>query len=1092
MAAAGKRVVTLGSKGSSLTPSSVFDVANGFARVTIDSSALSRRSHSSTSSNSAAAKFPFTVPSYFTLEEARASLILLVNKLLLSSSSSPAAAQLLEILERGVGIWEYTLNDVASCDLPQLDFSVAAIDGVSAILDHRSSALASIADALAALSCEALRADVSSFNLMDSGDGSSAKDAVAVAADFKVFFNGSKLVNTGKKLLHLSMAEIPSVHGNFREVSRLLHSKTRVQLNSGFRAGSAKDMSTALSSLAMSLLNLGDISVRRSNLLLAESISDTIIRARLVEMLPAECQSAGTLEELHMSSQAALRKKDYFLFLHSIYELLDVVRKIVSCEGLIAFVALEGSEIFSQTIQGVNGNVDKAMGGECVKADKKSEKKKKVVLGKGSVALVQFIKDRLLGGAAKADLEKCTQDFLVFLDPRGSGFNDLIVKVKEIVESNESRRLPKLPKGTRDFAKEQMAVREKAFSIIVEVFKRHGAMALDTPAFELRETLMGKYGEDSKLIYDLADQGGELCSLRYDLTVPFARYVAMNGLTSFKRYQIAKVYRRDNPSKGRYREFYQCDFDIAGQFEKMGPDFEVIKILTELLDELDIGDYEVKLNHRKLLDGMLAICGVPQEKFRTICSSIDKLDKQTFEQVKKEMVEEKGLAEETADKIGTFVKHRGSPVELLSQLKKEGSEFLTNSDAKLALNELDTLFNALVKAKCVDKVAFDLSLARGLDYYTGVIFEAVFKGATQVGSIAAGGRYDNLIGMFGTKQVPAVGISLGIERVFAIMEQLQKDKDQEIRATETQVLVSILGDDLSLGAELVSELWAAKLKAEFSVNKRVVKHIDRARGARIPYVIIVGDQELSRGIVKLKDVTAANECEVPRGEIVAELRRRVKLPRNYEKALEIIDKHLMFWPKLLVHKTKQRLTKMTQMRIRMRKLALKTREKIMTVPTKEKKREARREEKAEKAAVLEKSIEKELIERLKQGVYNDIYNYPVNEFNSILDQEVGKSAVSEDEEEPEIEYVEGYEDLEEELEDIEDFGGFDLGEDDDNDEMDGADDDDDDEQNVLKKGRKSRGRKLEKEERDPKSRKKVKVHVEVEHEDEPERQTAML
>ncbi|GER51555.1 histidine--tRNA ligase [Striga asiatica] len=1007
MAAAGKRVVTLGSKGSSLTPSSVFDVANGFARVTIDSSALSRRSSSSTSSNSAAAKFPFTVPSYFSLEEARASLILLLNKLLLSSSSSSAAAQLLEILERGVCISEYTLNDVASGDLPQLDYSVAAIDGVSAILDHRSSALASIADAFAALSCEALRADVSSFNLMDSGDGSSAKDAVAVAADFKVFFNGSKLVNTGKKLSDLSMAEIPSVHGNFREVSRLLHSKTRVQLNSGFRAGSAKDMSTALSSLAMSLLNLGDISVRRSNLL-AESISDTIIRARLVEMLPAECRSAGTLEALHMSSQAALRKKDYFLFLHNIYELLDVGRKIVSCEGLIAFVALEGSEIFSQTIQRDNGNVDKAMGGECVKADKKNEKKKKVVLGKGSIALVQFIKDRLLGGAAKADLEKCTQEFLALLDPRGSGFNDLIVKVKEIVESNESRRLPKLPKGTRDFAKEQMAVREKAFSIIVEVFKRHGAMALDTPAFELRETLMGKYGEDSKLIYDLADQ--------------------------------------------------------------------------------------VKLNHRKLLDGMLAICGVPQEKFRTICSSIDKLDKQTFEQVKKEMVEEKGLAEETADKIGTLVKHRGSPVELLSQLRKEGSEILTNSDAEVALNELDTLFKALVKAKCVDKVTFDLSLARGLDYYTGVIFEAVFKGATQVGSIAAGGRYDNLIGMFGTKQVPAVGISLGIERVFAIMEQLQKDKDQEIRATETQVLVSILGDDLSLGAELVSELWAAKLKAEFSVNKRVIKHIDRARGARIPYMVIVGDQELSKGIVKLKDVTAANECEVPRGEIVAELKRRlsdtietgifcrnpynvtgicnrsscplansryatirehegvfylymktierahmpnklwerVKLPRNYEKALEIIDKHLMFWPKLLVHKTKQRLTKMTQMRIRMRKLALKTREKIMTVPTKEKKREARREEKAEKAAVLEKSIEKELIERLKQGVYNDIYNYPVNEFNNILDQEVGKSAISEDEEEPEIEYVEGYEDLEEELEDIEDFGGFDLGEDDNN------------------------------------------------------------
>lgn len=443
------------------------------------------------------------------------------------------------------------------------------------------------------------------------------------------------------------------------------------------------------------------------------------------------------------------------------------------------------------------------------------------------------------------------------------------------MESNESRRLPKLPKGTRDFAKEQMAVREKAFSIITEVFKRHGAMALDTPVFEMRETLMGKYGEDSKLIYDLADQGGELCSLRYDLTVPFARYVAMNGLTSFKRHQIAKVYRRDNPSKGRYREFYQCDFDIAGQYERMGPDFEVVKILTELLNELDIGDYEIKLNHRLLLDGMLEICGVPSEKFRTICSSIDKLDKQSFEQIKKEMVEEKGLSFETADRIGTFVKERGSPLVLLSKLRQEGSLFLENSSAKLALDDLEILFQALEKSKCIDKVVFDLSLARGLDYYTGVIFEAVFKGATQVGSIAAGGRYDNLIGMFGTKQVPAVGVSLGIERVFTIMEQIQKERNQIIRATETQVLVGLLGDKLPLAAELVSELWNAKVKAEYMVHKKVMKLIDRARESKIPWMVIVGERELNEGIVKLKNIDTTQEEVISRSNFVEEIQRRL-------------------------------------------------------------------------------------------------------------------------------------------------------------------------------------------------------------------------
>lgn len=219
---------------------------------------------------------------------------------------------------------------------------------------------------------------------------------------------------------------------------------------------------------------------------------------------------------------------------------------------------------------------------------------------------------------------------------------------------------------------------------------------------------------------------------------------------------------------------------------------------------------------------------------------------------------------------------------------------------------------------------------------------------------------------------------------------------------------------------------------------------------------------------------------------------RVKLPRNYEKALETIDKHLMYWPKLLVHKTKQRLTKMTQMRIRMRKLTLKTREKIMTTPRKEKKREARREEKAEKAAVLEKNIEKELLERLKKGVYGDIYNYPVDKYNEILDKEVVKDTVSdyEEEEEPMIEYVEGYEELEEE--DMEDFGGFTFREaemDDDADEM-----DDDIEETLLverNKGRKDSARKLDKEHGE-KLKKKAKVLVEVEHEDTRERLRAVL
>ncbi|GJW81694.1 histidine--tRNA ligase, cytoplasmic [Tanacetum coccineum] len=237
-----------------------------------------------------------------------------------------------------------------------------------------------------------------------------------------------------------------------------------------------------------------------------------------------------------------------------------------------------------------------------------------------------------------------------FISLEGNASFDLLLqKVKEVVASNESRRLPK---GTRDFSKEQI-VREKAFSIITNVFKRHSAMSLDTPVCELRETLTGKYEEDSKLIYDLAYQ---LCFMLYDLTVPFARYVAMKGLASFKRYHIRKVYRRDKPSKGRYIEFYQCDFDIAGD-ESIGANYEVVKVLTELLDELNIGDYEIRLNHRKLID------------------------------VKR------------------------APVGIIQELKKEGSPFLTSDSSKQALNDLDKLFQALDGTRCVHKVVFDLSSA---------------------------------------------------------------------------------------------------------------------------------------------------------------------------------------------------------------------------------------------------------------------------------------------------------------------------------------------------------------------------------------------
>ncbi|XP_004290239.1 PREDICTED: histidine--tRNA ligase [Fragaria vesca subsp. vesca] len=875
---AGLPVIRIGGKGSSLSSSAVYAVANALAHVTIDSSALDKLA--SSSSSAAANLKPHRLLSLPSVEESRASHVVLLAKLL--SLSGIRTVLPLRIAD--------ALNSNSSQDLETLDLTdeealaldklrdSSALYGVISLLDHQSAALSTVSDAVAALSCEALKADVAGFNSVDAGDGLASKEVIGVASDLKVLLNGSKLVG---KVEVEAVSEIPKVHASLREQVKSVHAKTREELNSGAKIGkggsrSASSETTALLALASALFRLGVYSFRRAKLDL-EAVGSESVRLRLVELFEKQCRSGESLKSGYkLVQELALEdEENYLKFAHAVNVLMELVWKIVTWEAIAVFVALEGAELTGKGQQSgeANGEVN-------VKAGKKGEKKKKAVLGKGTTVMVQLIKDKLQGvGGNAADssemLENWVKELLSFFNPKSSEFDGLLNKVKEIVESNETRRLPKLPKGTRDFAKEQMTIRKKAFSIIENVFERHGATALDTPVFELRDTLMGKYGEDSKLIYDLADQGGELSSLRYDLTVPFARYVAMNGITSFKRYQIAKVYRRDNPSKGRYREFYQCDFDIAGQSEKMGPDFEAVYVLTELLDELNIGDYEVKLNHRKLLDGMLEICGVPPEKFRTICSSIDKLDKQSFEQIKKEMVEEKGLSCDTADKIGAFVKERGHPLELLSKLKQEGSKFLENSSSIDALNDLEILFKCLEKSQCIGKVVFDLSLARGLDYYTGVIYEAVFKGGAQMGSIAAGGRYDNLIGMFGTKQVPAVGVSLGIERVFAIMEQIHKDQNQTTRATKTEVLVSILGDDIELAAELSGELWRGKIQAEFLANKRVTKHFDRAKDSKIPWMIIVGEKEQNEGVVRLKNIAAGEEIVIQRSDIVEELKKRL-------------------------------------------------------------------------------------------------------------------------------------------------------------------------------------------------------------------------
>ncbi|XP_025707950.1 histidine--tRNA ligase, mitochondrial [Callorhinus ursinus] len=449
----------------------------------------------------------------------------------------------------------------------------------------------------------------------------------------------------------------------------------------------------------------------------------------------------------------------------------------------------------------------------------------------------------------------------------------------------KSNFIIKTPKGTRDLSPQQMVVREKILDMVVGCFKRHGAKRLDTPAFELKEMLTEKYGEDSGLIYDLKDQGGELLSLRYDLTVPFARYLAMYKVKKMKRYQVGKVWRRESPTivQGRYREFCQCDFDIAGQFDPMIPDAECLKIMCEILSGLQLGDFLIKVNDRRILDGMLAVCGVPESKFHAICTSIDKLDKISWNDVRHEMVAKKGLAPEVADRIGDYVQCHGG-VSLVEEMFQD-SRLSQNKQALEGLGDLKLLFEYLTLFGIAEKISFDLSLARGLDYYTGVIYEAVLlqtpaqaEESFNVGSVAAGGRYDGLVGMFDPRghKVPCVGLSIGVERIFAILEQRMKTSGQKIRTTETQVFVATPQKNfLHERLKLISELWDAGIKAEllYKNNPKLLTQLHYCEQMGIPLVVIIGEQELKEGVIKLRSVASREEVAIKRENLVAEIQK---------------------------------------------------------------------------------------------------------------------------------------------------------------------------------------------------------------------------
>lgn len=458
----------------------------------------------------------------------------------------------------------------------------------------------------------------------------------------------------------------------------------------------------------------------------------------------------------------------------------------------------------------------------------------------------------------------------------------------------------KPPKGTRDIQPEAMAVREHAFVNIKRVFRNHGAVSIDTPVFELREVLQNKYGEDSKLIYDLSDdmssETGEKLSLRYDLSVPFARYIATNNVATIKRFHIGKVYRRDRPAmeRGRFREFYQCDFDIAGAYPAMVADAEVLVVMMEMFDALAdtsefhqklLGNYCIKVSNRLILDAILKVCGVADHKLRTICSAVDKLDKMSWEQVRDEMVVEKGLDEAVADRIERFVKLHGEPLKVLDALRADSDLTQLCADA---MDDMEKLFGLVqvMRDGMPQRLSFDISLARGLDYYTGVIFEAVLMDrGINLGSIGAGGRYDNLVGMFKKNSIPCVGCSLGIERIMNLMvkaaEQQAKANSKQgngtIRAACTQVMVVSQKGCMKERMQLCAELWRSGVAAEFCYNENwnTGKQITSALKNMVPLVAFVGEDELERGEIVLKHLASEQQRAVRRTDLVQEIREEL-------------------------------------------------------------------------------------------------------------------------------------------------------------------------------------------------------------------------
>ena len=424
---------------------------------------------------------------------------------------------------------------------------------------------------------------------------------------------------------------------------------------------------------------------------------------------------------------------------------------------------------------------------------------------------------------------------------------------------------PSIPKGTRDFSQQEMAERNYIFDTIRSVFATYGYAQIETPAMENLSTLLGKYGDEGdKLLYRILNSGDafagadmsrpltpQVCEkgLRYDLTVPFARYVVQHqGEISFpfKRFQIQPVWRADRPQKGRYREFYQCDVDMIGSRSQMC-ELELVQIVDEVFRRLGV-DVVVKVNNRKVLTGLAEFCGAP-DKVVDITVAIDKLDKIGLDAVKEEL-RSKGLDERATGMLEPVLKLEGSNADKISTMRS----LMQDSEAGLkGLDELEELFSLVASAGVGTRVELDLSLARGLNYYTGAIFE-VKACDFAIGSICGGGRYDNLTGIFGLPDMSGVGVSFGADRIYDVMKGL--GKFPEALSAGSRLLFANLGaDDVRYVLGIASALRGRGISVEVYPDAvKLKKQFDYASRKAIPFISITGESERSSGRVNLKNL----------------------------------------------------------------------------------------------------------------------------------------------------------------------------------------------------------------------------------------------